>query len=108
MKKQKRGKVKQTLKELARERIEQLFDHAISIFRQNPDGAKQAVKRAREVGMKYRVHIPKKYKRKYCKNCGAFLKPGVNCIVRLNQKKQSHVVITCTGCGAVRRIPYKK
>jgi|TARA_Y100000310_G_scaffold345097_1_gene461778 ribonuclease P protein subunit RPR2 len=105
MKKQKRGKVKQSLKELARERIKTLFKHAETV---SPEAGRKAVKRARDVGMKFRVHMPKDVKRKYCKKCDSFLKPGVNCIVRLNQKKQSHIVITCTKCGAVIRMPYKK
>jgi len=103
-----RGKVKQSLKDIARERIDQLFQHAESTFKKHPEDAQKAVKRARSVGMKFRVHMPKSVKRKYCKKCGSFLKPGVNCTVRLNQKKQPHIVITCKACRAVMRIPYKK
>jgi ribonuclease P protein subunit RPR2 len=105
MKKQKRGNVKQSLKELARDRIKILFKHS---EKATPEAAQKAVKRARAIGMKYRVHMPKDVKRKYCKKCNAFLRPGVNCTIRLNQKKQPHVVITCKGCGAIMRVPYKK
>jgi len=108
MKKKSRGNVKSSLKDHARERIEILFKHAESVFKKQPGDAKLAVKRAREVGMKFRVRMPKGVKRKYCKKCSAFLKPGVNCTVRLSQKKQPHRVIMCKECGAVMRVPYKK
>jgi ribonuclease P protein subunit RPR2 len=90
------------------EQIKNLFKRAEDIADKKPDVSKRTVKKARAVGMKHRVHMPKEVKHKYCKKCNTFLKPGVNCTIRLNQKKQPHRVITCKECGAIMRVPYKK
>ncbi len=95
-------------KAIAKERIETLFSEAGKIFKKNSNLSKRYVELARNIGMRYRVRIPKEFKRLYCKNCHAYLKPGVNCTVRLSQKRFPKVVITCNECGAVMRYPYLK
>jgi len=94
-------------KKLALERIENLFSQADTIFSENQQYAHTYVKHARNIGMRFRVPIPTEYKRKMCKHCYSFLRPGVNCTVRLNQKRFSKVVITCGECEKVTRIPIK-
>ncbi len=103
-----RGRKPKGQKKTAEERIEILFKEAEKVFPENPELAHEYVRKARNIGMRYRVSIPKKYKRKVCKNCHHYLKPGVNCTVRLKQKKgQSRRIITCNDCGEVMRYPYK-
>jgi len=91
-------------KSIAKERIEILFKAA----EENRERAKDYVRQAKNIGMKFRVRFPKEFKRKYCKECNAYLRPGFNCTIRLSQKRASHIVITCKECGHVYRIPYKK
>jgi ribonuclease P protein subunit RPR2 len=31
--------------------------------------------------------------------------PGTNCRVRIKQRRQPHIVITCLNCGHQKRIP---
>jgi RNase P subunit RPR2 len=33
--------------------------------------------------------------------------PGVNCRIRIQQRRESHMVITCLNCGGISRIPLK-
>lgn len=95
-------------KSIARERIDLLFEEADKRFEEKPDYSHRYVNLAREIGMRYRVRLPKELKRKYCKHCHKYLKPGVNAKIRFNQKRFPHIVITCEECGGVKRIPYKK
>lgn len=94
-------------KSIAKERIEILFKEAEESSKSRMQDSHRAVKRAREIGMKFRVRLPKEFKRKMCKECHHYLIPGKNCTIRLSQKRASHIVITCKDCGSVYRIPYK-
>lgn len=67
------------------------------------DRARRYVELARRIGMKTRTGIPKDFR--YCEGCLVPLVPGVSCTVRLNNSKVS---ITCTECGAVKRLPYMR
>jgi ribonuclease P protein subunit RPR2 len=103
-----RGRKPAWQKSIAKERIELLFEEAEKSFKERPNDSHRYIQLAREMGMRYRVRIPKELKRLYCKNCKKYIKPGVNATVRLSQKRFSKVVITCKECGDIRRIPYKK
>ncbi len=93
-------------KEIARERIEILFKLADEEFRNGrKDLANRYVKLARKIAMKYNVRIPRYLKRRFCKKCHAYLKPGVNARVRV-RSKQKYVLITCLECGHKMRFPY--
>jgi RNase P subunit RPR2 len=43
-----------------------------------------------------------------CRHCKSFIYPGVNCRVRVQQKREPHMVITCEVCGETTRIPLRK
>jgi ribonuclease P protein subunit RPR2 len=60
---------------------------------------------ARKIAMKYKTPIPSELKKRFCKSCGVFLKPSINCRVRLNKGK---AVYTCLSCGSSQRYPYAK
>ncbi len=92
-------------KKLAVERIHTLFREAEEQFKKRPELSNRYVELARKVAMKARVRMPREYRRRFCKKCHSYLKPGVNCRVRLTQHK---VVYTCGVCKEYMRMPYLK
>lgn len=90
---------------IARERIRILFEEAEKRFDERPELSHRYVEIARKISMKYTLPIPAKYKRRFCKKCHKFLRPGKNSKVRLNPKeKMIHIV--CLECGNVMRVGY--
>ncbi|MDD5651019.1 MAG: ribonuclease P [Candidatus Nanoarchaeia archaeon] len=92
-------------KKIALERIKQLFQEADLIFKENPERANRYVHLARKIAMKLNLRFPRELKRKYCKHCYSYLKPGINCRIR-NYK--SRISIYCSNCKKFTRIPIKK
>jgi ribonuclease P protein subunit RPR2 len=90
---------------IARERIEHLFREAEKIFAKDPKLSNEYVKKARKIGMRYEVPIPRQLKRKFCKHCGQFFVPGRSVRVRLHKQK---VVYSCFACKKQTRFPYIK
>lgn len=66
--------------------------------------ARRYVDLARRIGMRYNVRTPPEFKRRFCKACLAYFIPGVNARVRVGRGR---VVVTCTACGAVQRLPFR-
>lgn len=91
-------------RELVKHRIELLFNEAKEIFKKDKAKANSLVKKARGLSMKYKVRIPTKLKRQFCKHCYSFLMPSVNARIRT---KDGKVVIYCLDCKKFTRIPYK-
>jgi ribonuclease P protein subunit RPR2 len=100
------GKKPEAWRKIARERIQILFVQAEREFAKHPERAQRYVELARKIGMRYKVRL-KEERRKFCRKCNAYLKPGVNCRVRLRQDRQA-VVVTCLVCGRISRHPYIK
>lgn len=101
--------VKQTnIKQIAKQRIQILFDQAKNTCKSNPQSAMQYVKTARRIAMAAKIRLPLEFRRQTCKNCNALLVQGSNCRVRIKQKRESHVVITCLNCGNQTRILLNK
>jgi ribonuclease P protein subunit RPR2 len=88
--------------------IERMFKLAKTMLKENEELAQRYVEIARKLSMKERVRIPKEYKLFLCKNCKKFIYPGVSCRVRIKQRREPHVAITCLLCGTVTRIPILK
>ena len=95
------------VKEIARQRIQTLFRLAVETVNEAPDLAQRYVEIARRIAMRSRLRIPKEYRRMICRHCKRFIFPGVNCRVRVQPKREPHVVITCLNCGKHMRIPLK-
>lgn len=91
-------------KQLAREHIDSLFKEAEETFSENKALANRYVELARRVAMKVKVRIPAEYKRRFCKYCHKYLRPGVNTRIRMRKGK---VIIYCLECKRLRRIPVK-
>ena len=92
-------------KEIALERIKILFEEAKLAFKEDPALSNRYVHLARKLAMRYKIRIPKEFKRKYCKHCYSYLKPPYNARVRIQNKK---VVYTCYNCRKFMRFPLIK
>ena len=90
---------------IAVERIDILFKLAEESFDKRPERSDRYVKMARNIATKYNIRMPRIWKRRFCKNCNKFLKPGNNCQIRL---RDSCVTMKCLECGNVLKIPYIK
>jgi ribonuclease P protein subunit RPR2 len=58
--------------------------------------------------MAARIHLPIDFRRETCRSCNALLVQGSNCRVRVKQKREPHMVITCLNCGKQTRIMLRK
>lgn len=94
-------------KDIARQRIELLFWQAKSIAKANPQLALDYIRMARQIAMAAKVRLPIEFRRETCKACNALLVHGVNCRVRVRQKREPHVVVTCLNCGKQSRYRLK-
>ena len=101
--------MKQTgVKQIARQRIQILFNEAKSVCRSDPQLAKQYIESARRIAMAAKIRLPVDFRRQTCKNCNALLVQGYNCRVRVKQKRERHVVMTCLNCGNQTRVLLSK
>lgn len=96
-------KEKQIEKKIALKRIKTLFKLAKEEFKKHPERSHRYVEIARKIGRRCGVRIPRELKRKFCKKCGKYLFPGINCRVRIGKMR---VTITCLECGNIQRYPY--
>ena len=97
-----------TTKQIAEQRIRVLFQQAESVHKANPELSSRYIETARKIAMAARIRLPVQNKRRICKNCNTLLVPGDNCRVRIKQKREPHVVITCLNCGCKTRILLRK
>ena len=88
------------VKREALQEIKRLFSLAEKVFDENPERAHRYVYIARRIGMKANVSIPRELRRKFCRKCLHFLKPGKNCQVRVHKHR---VIYKCLDCGNVMR-----
>ena len=97
-----------SVKQIARQRIQILFEQAKQVCKTNPQLAMQYIKSARKIAMAAKIRLPVEFRRETCKNCNALLVQGYNCRVRIKQKRQPHIVITCLNCGNQTRVLLSK
>ena len=95
-------------KQIAKQRMQILFQQAEEVFRTNPQLASRYVEVARKIAMSAKIRLPTKCKRRICRNCNALLVPGNNCRVRVKQRREPHLVVTCLACGHQTRILLRK
>lgn len=93
---------------IAMERIHILFRLAKEAIHEEPRLAQRYAEIARRIAMRAKVRLPVEYRRLICRHCKSFIYPGVNCRVRIKQRREPHVVITCLSCGGYMRIPLKR
>ena len=95
-------------KQIALEQVQTLFRLAKRIIHKDPRLAQRYIEIARKTAMRARIRIPREYKQMICKHCKRFIFPGVNCRVRIQPKRNPHLVVTCLSCMHHTRIPLKK
>ncbi|NHW89042.1 MAG: ribonuclease P [Archaeoglobales archaeon] len=86
-------------RQIAMERIIYLIERAQKFKNIDYELARRYIELARNISMKYRIRIPKKYKLLFCKKC---LYPYRSDRFRVRIHKSS-VIITCLNCSNVRR-----
>lgn len=97
-----------TVKQIAKQRIQVLFEQAKKVSKTNPELSKQYILTARKIAMATKIRLPQGFKREVCKNCNVLLVQGYNCRVRIKQKREPHIVVTCLNCGHQTRILLRK
>ena len=90
-------------KDLAKEKVGELFSQADETFKNSPALANRYISLARKIAMKFNIRLTK-YKRKFCKHCYSYLKPGINSKTRIHK---SRIIIYCNHCKKYTRIPLK-
>jgi len=95
---------KGSIKKIADERIKILFDEAKKIYKKNHFLSSRYVTLARKIAMKAQVSMPSYLKKKFCRKCSSYLVPGLNCRVRIRNKK---LIYYCIDCKNIMRFPYK-
>lgn len=96
------------IREIALSRIERLFDLAIKMLDSRPDLSQRYVEIARRISMRTKVRIPREKRLLICRHCKRFIFPGVSARVRLQPRRESHIVITCLYCGKHMRRPLRR
>ncbi|MCS7132014.1 MAG: ribonuclease P [Hadesarchaea archaeon] len=102
------GKSRADDRVIAAERIERLFELAERVFDGRPALADRYVQLAWRLATRYNLRMPAYLKRKFCRKCLSFLRPGVSCRVRTRSRPSPSVVITCLRCGHHMRVPYRR
>lgn len=96
-----------TKKQIALQRIHILFRLAKEVVHEDPSLAQRYVKIARKIAMGTKLRLPREYRRLVCRHCKSFILPGVNCRVRIQSRREPHMVVTCLNCGRHSRMPLK-
>jgi ribonuclease P protein subunit RPR2 len=92
-------------KKVAIERVRILFQLANANIHDRPDLAQRYVEIARKISMRTRLHLPQEYHIQICRHCKRFILPGTSLRVRIQNRREPHVAITCLYCGGKMRIP---
>jgi ribonuclease P protein subunit RPR2 len=95
-------------KQIARQRIQVLFRQAKEVYRENLQLSIRYMKTARKIAMAAKIRLSALQRRQVCKNCNMLLVQGDSCRVRIKQKREPHVVVTCLSCGHKTRILLRK
>jgi ribonuclease P protein subunit RPR2 len=91
-------------KRLASERVERLFELAEDVHGRHPELADRYAREAWRLKTRFNLKLAPNLKRKFCRGCLSYMKPGSSCRVRI---KSGRLTVTCLRCGRVTRIPYK-
>jgi len=95
-------------RDIARQRVEYLLGLARAVFSKDRELARRYAELALSIARRMRLKLPLEHKMFICKGCGSLLVPGVNCRVRIRQRREPHIVITCLECGRISRRPIKR
>jgi len=96
------------IREIALKRIKILFNLAREMLHERPDLAQRYVEIARKIAMRTRTRIPKENRLLICRHCKKFIFPGVSARVRIQPRREPHIVVTCLYCGKHMRRPLRR
>ena len=96
---------KKIAKQIARSRMNYLFQRAHDIFGENKDLANRYTYLARRYAQRARIKVPIEWKKRICHKCKSFLYPGINSRIRMQSRKGkgSHISMTCLECNKTTR-----
>ena len=96
---------KKIARQIARSRINYLFQRADEIFKRDKNLANRYAYLARRYAQRARIKVPSIWKKRICHKCKTFLYPGINSRTRLHSRKGkgSHVSMTCLECNNITR-----
>jgi ribonuclease P protein subunit RPR2 len=95
--------MKERLREIAKRRIEKLFQLAEEEIDLHPDRSRRYLGLAWKIATTYTIKLGAD-RRKFCRKCFTLQLPGKTTKVRLEKNKR--VVYTCLNCGARRTYGY--
>ena len=95
--------MKNSKKEIARQRILILFDNAISNSRNNPNLAQRQAHIARKISMRFKIKMPWQIRSSFCKKCKKFIVPNISSRVRIGRSNVKSIRITCKFCSHTYR-----
>jgi ribonuclease P protein subunit RPR2 len=98
------GRLKRKSRKEVLHKVMELFDKAALAFDDDKKAAKEYVRKARRIAMKHKIRLGK-LKRRFCRHCYSYLKPGVNSRIRT---REGSMIIYCKECRNYTRIRYKK
>jgi ribonuclease P protein subunit RPR2 len=87
------------------EQVIYLLEEADKIIGEDLEMAQKYAMQARKIQMRTRIRFPPQWTKRFCKQCKAFLHPGINSRVRLSSSNRV-VAIKCFHCNSYTRIPY--
>ena len=97
---------KNLIKQIAKSRMEYLFQRAHKIFPENKELSNRYVFLARRYAQRARIQVPTEWRKRICHKCKGFLYPGINCRIRMQSRKGgrgSHISMTCFECNKTTR-----
>lgn len=102
-----RSKEKNSLKNIALDRVKILINEASSAFNEDKKLANDYVRKAKKIAMKVNLRIPPYLKRQYCKHCDSYLRPGKNLRVRTKDGKAVYYCLECKKFSRFKLNPKK-
>ena len=98
--------MKRSIKQIANERIEILYDLSKKYLFKNKELSKYYISLIKELRKKYHPKLKKEIKYFICKRCCLPLVPGVNATIRLKHISpgKTKIIIKCKNCNYVKRV----
>lgn len=90
-----------TAREIAKERVRLLVDHALRDALYDDILANSQAKLARKIAMRMRLRLPYEIRQLYCKRCKEFILPGISSRIRIGRSRLKAIRITCLKCGHI-------
>ncbi len=92
---------------IASQRIRKLFQMAENIATEDRELSENYAEIARRISMAARIRMPRENRCWICRGCKRLILPGTSCRVRIQKRREPHIVITCNHCGRHMRSPIR-